>query len=76
MGTFVGGWSQLNAAGMNIVAIRDAQEAYYAETGSYASALPVTPPAVGSVKLAWGLAPTASTSSASSPRAECIFSTG
>jgi type II secretory pathway pseudopilin PulG len=44
---------------MNIVAIRDAQESYYAETGSYASALPVTPPAVGPVKVAWGLASTA-----------------
>ena len=41
----------------NIAAIQKAVEAYYAEYSVYASALPVTPAAVGALKQPWGVGP-------------------
>lgn len=42
---------------INIAAIREAEETYFAEWGVYASALPVLPVAVGTLKVPWVLAP-------------------
>lgn len=42
---------------VNLNAIRNAEEAYFADAGAYVSALPVTPAAIGPVKVAWGLSP-------------------
>jgi prepilin-type N-terminal cleavage/methylation domain-containing protein len=42
---------------VNLSAIRNVEEAYFADSGVYVSALPVTPAAIGPVKVAWGLAP-------------------
>ena len=43
----------------NLAAILKAEEVYFAEYGTYVSALPVRPALVGSQKQPWGLVPTA-----------------
>lgn len=42
----------------NLAAVLKAEEAYFAEFGTYVSALPVRPASVGPQKQPWGLAPT------------------